>query len=556
MARVRRRAHHRRGRQPARRAHRRGSRRASRPTSSSSPPRSSPAISRSRRRDRHRPPSGPRRGGGRRACPAPRPSLARGGATAWTRCSPRVWPASWRRPRPRAASTSTGPWRLRLKSQLDAGGRPFGAPGRASSSGWRRSWTISVRWCSRAPVLAHGAYVDPLLRPFTDLDLLVDGPALRRQRRRPHRPRVPAHPTGAGARVRQSGREGADPDAPRRPGDRPPPNPRRRSAGGRGRRRGDRGRAHPRAGRGPGRAGPVMGGPPRRVARCTPSWVTAWRGACRSGTSPRSPSSPRWTPRRSWRWPDGGRCPSRWRPPSAVPSWTSAPRCQSRSPRCRGSPTAAGPRPRRRCGPARSRLDELAHGDLRRRVILTRALLAPSPAFLRWTYGTLPLPQLYARRWRTLYQRAIAASPRRGRARGGRGAARRAEPARRHGRSRWRNRRFASNLAHPPAPDPPRRGSAAAIRTTPCRRGSAATVAAGRSAGGRPVGPRPARPAATHPSATGTAVGRRSPAEEGRSGPPPPDRRDGSPAPGDAPGPAPRRGNRRRRPRPPGSRGR
>ncbi len=48
---------------------------------------------------------------------------------------------------------------------------------------------------------------------------------------------------------------------------------------------------------------------------------------------------------------------------------------------------------------ARRRLDELKHGDLRTRLILSRALLAPSPAFLRWTYGSQPLVSLYARRW-------------------------------------------------------------------------------------------------------------------------------------------------------------
>lgn len=58
---------------------------------------------------------------------------------------------------------------------------------------------------------------------------------------------------------------------------------------------------------------------------------------------------------------------------------------------------------------ARSRLDELRHGDLRRRITLTQALVAPSPAFLRRTYGAGPLPHLYARRWRYLFQRAVDA---------------------------------------------------------------------------------------------------------------------------------------------------
>jgi Uncharacterised nucleotidyltransferase len=55
---------------------------------------------------------------------------------------------------------------------------------------------------------------------------------------------------------------------------------------------------------------------------------------------------------------------------------------------------------------ARSRLDELKHGDLRRRLTVTRSLVAPSPAFLRWSYGDRPAAELYGRRWLTLYRRA------------------------------------------------------------------------------------------------------------------------------------------------------
>jgi len=56
---------------------------------------------------------------------------------------------------------------------------------------------------------------------------------------------------------------------------------------------------------------------------------------------------------------------------------------------------------------ARSRLDELKHGDLRRRATLARSLVAPSAEFLRWAQGDAPLPRLYGRRWRSLYQRAL-----------------------------------------------------------------------------------------------------------------------------------------------------
>jgi hypothetical protein len=62
--------------------------------------------------------------------------------------------------------------------------------------------------------------------------------------------------------------------------------------------------------------------------------------------------------------------------------------------------------------PARSasiRLDELRSGDLRRRATLARSLVAPSAEFLRWAHGDAPLPRLYGRRWRSLYQRAMEA---------------------------------------------------------------------------------------------------------------------------------------------------
>ena len=55
---------------------------------------------------------------------------------------------------------------------------------------------------------------------------------------------------------------------------------------------------------------------------------------------------------------------------------------------------------------ARSRLEELRRGDLRRRATLARSLVAPSAEFLHWAHGDAPLPRLYGRRWRSLYQRA------------------------------------------------------------------------------------------------------------------------------------------------------
>jgi Uncharacterised nucleotidyltransferase len=58
---------------------------------------------------------------------------------------------------------------------------------------------------------------------------------------------------------------------------------------------------------------------------------------------------------------------------------------------------------------ARSRLDELRRGDLGRRATLARSLVAPSGEFLRWAHGDASLPRLYGRRWRSLYQRAMDA---------------------------------------------------------------------------------------------------------------------------------------------------
>ncbi len=57
----------------------------------------------------------------------------------------------------------------------------------------------------------------------------------------------------------------------------------------------------------------------------------------------------------------------------------------------------------------RNRLDELRSGDLGRRATLARSLVAPSAEFLRWAHGDAPLPRLYGRRWRSLYQRAMDA---------------------------------------------------------------------------------------------------------------------------------------------------
>lgn len=70
-----------------------------------------------------------------------------------------------------------------------------------------------------------------------------------------------------------------------------------------------------------------------------------------------------------------------------------------------GQPTAGTPGPRA-VRSAQNRLGDLRHGSLRRRITAGRALLTPSLAFLRWNYGAKSAPRLYARRWKDLYRRA------------------------------------------------------------------------------------------------------------------------------------------------------
>lgn len=47
----------------------------------------------------------------------------------------------------------------------------------------------------------------------------------------------------------------------------------------------------------------------------------------------------------------------------------------------------------------------IRRGDLGRRITRARALLVPAPTFLRWRYGERPLPSLYRRRWHDLRSR-------------------------------------------------------------------------------------------------------------------------------------------------------
>lgn len=71
----------------------------------------------------------------------------------------------------------------------------------------------------------------------------------------------------------------------------------------------------------------------------------------------------------------------------------------------RPAPTSSPPAVRS----AHSRMDDLRHGGLRRRMTLTRSLVAPSRSFLRWGYGEGATPRLYGRRWRGLARQVDSA---------------------------------------------------------------------------------------------------------------------------------------------------
>ena len=126
-------------------------------------------------------------------------------------------------------------------------------------------------------------------------------------------------------------------------------------------------------------------------------------GPCRCATSPRWRITPPWTLGVPPSWRSAGRWPSSSASDCGQPATASAsssptpwPRSQPRRRHRRG--VGAGPS-------ARSRLDEMRSGDLRRQATLARSLVAPSAEFLRWAHGDGPLPQLYGRRWRSLYER-------------------------------------------------------------------------------------------------------------------------------------------------------
>ncbi len=59
---------------------------------------------------------------------------------------------------------------------------------------------------------------------------------------------------------------------------------------------------------------------------------------------------------------------------------------------------------------ARNRIADLRTADLGRRLILTRAMLAPSAEFLRFRYGDGPTAPLYGQRWADLLRRAHGAT--------------------------------------------------------------------------------------------------------------------------------------------------
>lgn len=60
--------------------------------------------------------------------------------------------------------------------------------------------------------------------------------------------------------------------------------------------------------------------------------------------------------------------------------------------------------------PVRRARDAAGRGGLSRRLTLARAAVAPTPAFLRWRYGAQPLHALYRRRWHHLRHRSAGAS--------------------------------------------------------------------------------------------------------------------------------------------------
>ncbi len=57
------------------------------------------------------------------------------------------------------------------------------------------------------------------------------------------------------------------------------------------------------------------------------------------------------------------------------------------------------------------RMEELRGGGIRRRIAVARSLVLPSREFLRFTYGEGSTPSLYWRRWRTLSERSRGARP-------------------------------------------------------------------------------------------------------------------------------------------------
>ena len=234
---------------------------------------------------------------------------------------------------------------------------------------------------------------------------------------------------------------------------------------------------------------------------------------------------------------------------------------------------------------ARSRLDELRSGDLRRRATLARSLVAPSAEFLRWAHGDAPLPRLYGRRWRSLYQRALEARQRR--PIGRRRSERSAHAARRRRRGRRANGRRRAGR-QPAAHSRPRAPSGRPARPTRLRAalGRPAVTAVSRQTAGTLERPGPvsrqeawsrARPPRQGPSTNGNGrsphgssggAGRASGGDNGDGqgggdddGPGPPA---GSaslrprPGPGDRPGPArpQRRGVRHGRRRAAGDHGR
>ena len=260
-------------------------------------------------------------------------------------------------------------------------------------------------------MLAHGAYPDPSLRPFTDLDILVVGDRHEEAVRAVRGIRLRTVPARARAGLRRLDRQGAHARPPRRRRDRSAPDPRRRT-----RRRVDQGRGDPRRPRAVSRSTAAAcrrRRGTRTSSRCasTRSSATASVARSRCATSPRCCSTRSSTSIGPSSSPAGGRS----RPIVATGVRAAADSFGDRAAERarRPSSTRAGPTPaasRQAVRSSRSRLAELHGGESpsasHRRPLAGRCRRASSCASP--TASTRPRTSTL-RRWRTLFRRSLDA---------------------------------------------------------------------------------------------------------------------------------------------------